>query len=194
MSKCDDSSVIAIIRDITEQKNSEKQLWYMSTHDALTGLYNRNFFEAESDKISKGRAYPVSIIMINIDKLKETNDLLGHAAGDRLICDMARILKKAFRADDLVARIGGDEFAVVLPNSSNDDVKLAVERVYRCLKNEKEQNKDITLEFSLGFATTDAESTLIKTLKRADKMMYSNKSEKKQSVVNLSSQIIGGAA
>lgn len=183
MAKCDENSVVAVIRDITEQRHGENKLWYMSTHDTLTGLYNRNFFEGEIERISKGRDFPVSVIVMDIDKLKETNDLLGHVAGDRLIRDMAMILKNAFRANDIVARIGGDEFVVILPNSGSEDVKLAVERINRSLEKAREQDRSLTLEFSVGYATTDSKVTLSKAIKHADKMMYLNKSQKKQGLI-----------
>ena len=109
------SKVIVSVVDITQQKRAEDRLRFLSTHDVLTGLYNRAFFEEETTRMERGRHYPISVLMVDVDHLKITNDRRGHAAGDSLLRRAAAVLRAAFRTEDVVARIGGDEFAVLLP-------------------------------------------------------------------------------
>ncbi|MDD5369776.1 MAG: diguanylate cyclase, partial [Anaerolineaceae bacterium] len=104
----------AVGRDITDRKKVEDELRYLSTHDRLTGIYNRGYFEEELARLDHGRQFPVSVLMADVDGLKETNDTHGHQAGDELLRQTAEVLKSAFRAQDVVARIGGDEFGILL--------------------------------------------------------------------------------
>jgi diguanylate cyclase (GGDEF)-like protein len=181
LARCNEYSVIAIVRDITEQKNTEKELWHLSTHDALTGLFNRSFYEAEVANLAKSRNFPVSTILLDIDGLKHANDTRGHAAGDKLICMTSRVLKKAFRAEDIVARIGGDEFVVLLPKTDHKQLKDAMQRIYRCLENENRLESECRLELSLGTATAETNDKLIESLKIADKKMYQDKRSRAKS-------------
>jgi GGDEF domain-containing protein len=100
---------IAVVRDITERKAREEALWFRSTHDELTGLYKRAFFEAEKDRLARSRQFPVGVIIADVDGLKATNDGQGHGAGDALLRKTAKILGESFRSEDVVARIGGEE-------------------------------------------------------------------------------------
>ena len=107
------SGSFAIFRDITERKEIEVKLRYQSAHDVLTRLFNRFYFEEEMNRLENSRISPISIIVIDVDDLKSINDSQGHLTGDELLRSVARILKQSFRAEDMVARIGGDEFAVL---------------------------------------------------------------------------------
>lgn len=106
--------VNCISKDITERKQMEEDLLRLSTHDILTGLYNRNFYEVELERLQISRLYPISIVIADMDDLKSVNDHFGHSAGDILLQRVANYLHQAFRAEDIIARIGGDEFAVLL--------------------------------------------------------------------------------
>ncbi len=117
--------VVGIAADITDLKLGEEKLKFISLHDSLTGLYNRIFFEEEMNRIEKGRFDQVGIISCDVDGLKLVNDTLGHPQGDKLLVAAAGVIKESFRQADLVARIGGDEFSIVLPSTSAAAVESA---------------------------------------------------------------------
>jgi diguanylate cyclase (GGDEF)-like protein/PAS domain S-box-containing protein len=104
------------IEDVTAAKEQRERLMYSSTHDALTGLANRAAFEALLDKAAAtAEAEPFCALFIDLDRFKQVNDTGGHAAGDALLRDIAKLLAGQVRRSDVVARLGGDEFAVLLP-------------------------------------------------------------------------------
>lgn len=158
--------------DISERKQYEENLRYLSTHDRLTGLFNRAYFEAELDRLAVSRQYPVSIVIADVDGLKLVNDQFGHLEGDRLIKQAAQVLREAFRAEDVVARIGGDEFAVLLPATGVDAVKEMIRRVRKVQHQINQANPDYSLSISIGSATAERNEILNDTLKLADSRMY----------------------
>ncbi|MEW5868190.1 MAG: GGDEF domain-containing protein [Chloroflexota bacterium] len=150
-----------------------------SLHDALTGLYNRGLFESLLDVLEENRRQPASLVMVDIDGLKHTNDSLGHAAGDLLLQRAAAILRSAFRAEDVVARIGGDEFAVVLPGVDEKGASEALARLQARLEAHRQAHPDLPVDFSAGAATRRPGETLEATLQRADARMYAHKAKRK---------------
>jgi two-component system, cell cycle response regulator len=155
---------------------------HVSTHDSLTGLYNRAYFDAELQRVAGGRCFPVSIIAVDLNGLKEINDSRGHGAGDRLIQQAAAVLKGAFRGDDVVARIGGDEFAVIMPFASEEVVRATVDRVLQqlCDSNSKgRQPGESPLSMALGHAVANTRHELKKALSLADERMYVDKRRQK---------------
>jgi len=161
--------------DITARKQAEEKLRYLSTHDALTGLYNRGYFEAEMSRFENGRQFPISIVMADVDHLKETNDRKGHLAGDELLRDVARVFTVSFRADDIIARIGGDEFAVLLPHTGEAAAENALRRVHRILQEHNKAHTDMPLQLSFGVSTVEKPSPLANVLREADTRMYADK-------------------
>ncbi len=166
--------VEGILRDITKKKITEEQLTYISFHDGLTDLYNRAYFEEELKRMDTKRQLPLSYITGDIDGLKLVNDAFGHKEGDRLLKSCAKILKKCCRAEDIVARYGGDEFSILFPRTSKEYALDVVSRIKEsCLKY---KGSKIPLSLSLGLATKNSSiQDLQKIIKQAEDDMYRNK-------------------
>jgi len=169
---------MAVVQDITARKRLEDKLRYLSAHDPLTNLFNRLFFEEEMARLAKGRHFPVSIVSADVDGLKGVNDRLGHAAGDELLRQAAEVLRISFRPGDVVARIGGDEFAVLLPGASLMAGESVLARVRRNENAYSASDDRPAVHFSLGLATAEEGQSLAETLRLADSRMYRNKLER----------------
>lgn len=170
--------------DITEMIKKEAKIRYISFHDQMTGLYNRRYFENEIDRMNKTRRLPVSLIVADMDELKQINDNYGHLEGDRFIIMAAEIIKSVTRADDIVARIGGDEFAVILPETGKKVASSIVDRIDKKCR-QRNKNLKIQISISAGFAIKQREEQdLREILQKADRNMYKSKRRKLQDCSN----------
>ncbi len=165
-------------QEIIQRKNIQAELLHQSTHDALTGIYNRTFFEQELTRLEKEGSYPISILVSDADNLKLTNDRLGHAIGDELLRQGASVLRSVFRSKDVLARIGGDEFAVILPETDATTVQQLLERAQARLNEHNKQFPELAIHLSIGVATAE-NSKLIETFNLADQQMYAEKARRK---------------
>jgi len=163
------------IADITEQKRIQEELKFLSMHDALTGVYNRTYFETEMERLQKGRRHPVSIIMLDTDNLKVVNDTYGHLQGDKMLQTVATAVKEILRSDEVFARIGGDEFAILLPNADEETSRLVVARIKDQLEKYAGENGNRPIKVSIGLGVAGVGKDVNEAFKQADANMYSDK-------------------
>lgn len=175
----------ASISDITERKQMEDQLRYLSLHDQLTGLYNRTYFEAELARFENSRFYPITLVTCDLDGLKIINDSMGHETGDRLLISCARLLESVLRSSDILTRVGGDEFCAILPHTGQEEGESVARRIRSAVNDYNEGNEELPLGISVGLATAEKAGHGLKELFRsADDMMYRDKLYRSRSVHN----------
>ncbi len=172
---------LASMTDITERKKLEEKLRFISFHDSLTGLYNRYYFEEEFRRLKNCRCLPVALIIVDLDGLKYINDNFGHKMGDEYIKTCAGILSSCVRKSDVVARIGGDEFGIILPRSDEVAVKKVMKRIKEEIyKFNKKKERKFCVNMSMGYSVSDDKKLDKDELFReADNKMYREKQRKK---------------
>ena len=176
-----------MVRDITEQKvaeqardQAEEQLRHQALYDGLTGLPNRTLFH---DRVkhalvaARRESEELAVLMLDLDRFKEINDTLGHAAGDDVLREVAWRLSKVTREGDSIARLGGDEFSILLPNASETDAAMVVSRVSSCLEEPiVVQDLPLRVDASIGLAAfprDGGDADLL--IQHADVAMYAAK-------------------
>ncbi|MCJ7541154.1 MAG: diguanylate cyclase, partial [Desulfobacterales bacterium] len=165
---------ILVLNDITLRKKKERRLHYQSYHDSLTNIYNRSYFEEEIKRMDTERQFPISIIIGDINGLKLVNDTFGHIEGDKLIKNIAKILKKNLRHEDVLSRWGGDEFAIILPKTTSKYANNIMKRIKENCK--KVRINVMPVSISLGTATkTRKTENIINVVREAENIMYEYK-------------------
>ncbi|MFH0132230.1 diguanylate cyclase domain-containing protein [Variovorax sp. VaC1] len=170
--------VLVSLVDITARKKAEAYLEYLGKHDVLTQLCNRTYYTEELNRLSRKGPWPVSIVAIDLNGLKQLNDQEGHAAGDSLLRRMGEVLGKAVDPPSWPARIGGDEFAVLLPMTDERGAEAMRERILTLLDMNNQFHAGQSghaLSLAIGLATCHAGEPLEAALLRADRAMYVDK-------------------
>ncbi len=171
-------SHMLLLQDITERRQKEAEIVYLTYHDVLTGMYNRAFMEKERLRLNVKEHLPLSVILGDVNGLKLVNDAFGHEEGDYLLTEVAGILKKCLREQDIIARIGGDEFLVLLPKTDAETVAQTVRQINEaCADHGPRPGKELfDVSISLGYATkVMADEPLDAVIKTAERFMYRRK-------------------
>jgi diguanylate cyclase (GGDEF)-like protein/PAS domain S-box-containing protein len=165
----DQPIIIGVVRDIEEHKRNEEKLQFLSYHDPVTGLFNRVYLNEIMNRLQRRRYYPVTIFSIDIDHLKHINDTYGHHEGDNAIKACSNLIKTIFRKKDIITRIGGDEFVVVLPCTDEKTAQKIEERINNLMRQQIPGDKIGPVDFSYGFSTAeDPAVPLLEIYKEAD--------------------------
>ncbi len=163
-----------LVSDITNRKLEEEKMIYLSNHDYLTDLYNRRYFVSQFEKLCNDDSYPLSIMMIDINGLKLINDAYGHTYGDKAIQKVSNLLQNSFDSTSVVARIGGDEFAILSPNQNPEQMQLYKDKIVEFMQDVKIGN--IGLSLAIGYETVyDNQKSVDDILASAENYMYRHK-------------------
>ena len=180
--------------DVTEARRSDEEriegearLRHMADHDALTGLFNRRRFEEELDRhIAHGRRYGMTgaLLLLDLDDFKRVNDTHGHGMGDSVLTAVAMVLRRRLRESDVLARFGGDEFAVLMPVGGASRARELARLLSSAVRNDVATPAG-RLSASVGIAVLDESSSSDELLSRADDAMYAVKGSKRAAVRHL---------
>lgn len=179
-----------IVLDINQRKLMEEELERLATHDPLTGLFNRRQFERQlKDEMARSQRYhhPLSLLWLDVDHFKSINDRYGHLAGDMVLRELSKLLQSSVRTVDYVARYGGEELTVILPEVDESEALEMAERLRRLVEAYKitvSTHKRVSVTVSIGAATSPKHGREVTTLtKRADEAMYQAKRSGRNRVV-----------
>lgn len=174
---------LCMVEDITSRKKAEDEVLYLSYYDQLTGLYNRRFYEEELKRINTSRNLPITLVLADVNGLKLTNDAFGHSLGDNLLRRIAQVFKEECRGEDIVARIGGDEFVFLLPKTNGTEAQKIIERINHSISEKQKENTICSVSF--GWATKHyLKEDIRKVFMRAEDYMYRNKLAESSSMRN----------
>lgn len=181
--KNESSGFVIAFRDITEQRDIQREIEDLSFKDHLTGLYNRRYLEGSLNRLDTKRRLPLTIMMLDINGLKEVNDNFGHQAGDDLIKAAAETIVESCRVDDLVARVGGDEFMILLPNTKSEDAEKIKERIIGLAKEKYICSNQLSI--AIGYCVKKDDSQDINLIQKcADRKMYEDKLKRKKNIIH----------
>jgi diguanylate cyclase (GGDEF)-like protein len=166
--------VLIAMTDITARKKAEAYLEYLGKHDELTKLYNRSFHVEEINRLERRGQYPISIVMIDLNGLKQVNDEWGHQAGDSLLRRTGEVLNKAASDGCYACRIGGDEFAILMPTADEEAAAAMIVQIEELFAINN-QFYGTPLQAAMGGATAREGMRLEQAIRVADQAMYEAK-------------------
>ncbi|WP_333656954.1 HD domain-containing phosphohydrolase [Tissierella praeacuta] len=177
--KLNDNEVVSITRNITDKKKMEDKLIKLSYRDQLTGLYNRRFFEEELRRLDTPENLPLTLVMADVNGLKLINDSFGHKTGDKLLQDIGDIIEEGCRENDIIARISGDEFLIILPQTDETEAEEIIKRIKKLSKeknisDEKLTNIELSVSFGVG-TKYNFDTDISNIFKKAEDNMYAHK-------------------
>ncbi len=181
--------VVVVFRDYTDKKEKQARISYLSSHDQLTGLYNRHFFENEINRLEQEEIIPLSLALIDVNGLKLINDAFGHQMGDRLLQIVTKALVDVCRKDDTICRIGGDEFVILLPKTDICETEHVINKIHHKISDQRLKNTIISV--SIGCATkTILDQKIMEIYLKAEKNMYRRKLAESQQMKETTIQTI----
>ncbi len=171
------TSMVGIVHDITERKQAENKLLHLAHHDPLTGLYNRQYLLESLQRVLVKNRQHGALLFVDLDHFKIVNDTLGHATGDRLLTTLSDKLQYVVREEDILARIGGDEFALLLEEATPEEAHSVAERLVEMIKafRYSEEGVTFTIGSSVGMAYIETHMEAEELLSRADRACYLSK-------------------
>lgn len=168
------TGVVLVFRDSTEQRKKQREILSLSFTDPLTRLNNRRYYDQVKQELDTEPYYPLTLVVADVNGLKLTNDAFGHEAGDELLRKVAEVMRKTCREDDIISRIGGDEFVLLLPQTDALHAQTIVKRLNAALQ--REHIKGIQVSVSFGYAVKEENGDHFEdTFKMAEDVMYQNK-------------------
>ena len=168
--------LFSIIFDVTKREEITRQNEYLAYHDHLTGVYNRRYFDEEFARRNCAEEYPLALILGDVNGLKFYNDTYGHLAGDLALKNIAQRIQMNLHCGDVLARISGDEFAVIISKTNDADVRQYIDGLTRKLNYGLENDEEMSLTISFGYGIQrQKEDSLDTILKEAEAYMYNRK-------------------
>jgi diguanylate cyclase (GGDEF)-like protein/PAS domain S-box-containing protein len=163
--------------DITQSKEYTEKIEFMAEHDPLTGVANRRGFQESLERsvARAARGHKSALLFIDIDHFKNVNDEFGHVAGDNVLRELTETMKLWLRKEDLLARVGGDEFAALLDGEGIDEAVMVAERMRKAIEGYKDSSWDFSLSLSIGVAEIDGAAKADEVLGFGDRAMYEAK-------------------
>jgi diguanylate cyclase (GGDEF)-like protein len=172
---------VIVFRDVTLEKQKEDEVRYLGYHDKLTGLYNRTYFEEALTSLDNEASMPLGLIMGDCNGLKMVNDVFGHEAGDKLLNSIAEMFKSICGDDDIVARVGGDEFAIILPRTSSEKANFIISSIKKMCSDGIVDS--VSPSIALGYAIkTNMNKDINTVYKLAEDRLYNNKLVESKSI------------